>query len=209
MAKRSGVLVHGHEVSPDVVAALRERGFEAQFVDGGLEGWRAGGFATTPWRKPTRWVTRERPQIDRIACPWLIRRFLDPAAESFYVPAASVRGFAAASDATAYDIPDVTYGHVGSECSFDAFIRLHELGAPALAKLATIVRSADTSAPGLAAEAAGLLAVSRGLSSLFTDDHAMLRWGMLVYDALYEGCRDAPSAPLGRDPAKLAASGAA
>ncbi len=184
---------HGHDVGRDAATALRHRGFTVQFVDGGLDGWRAAGLPTAPWQAPTRWVTRERPKIDRIACPWLIRRFIDPAAEFFYVPSADVRAFAAAHHATAYDIPDVTYGHVGSECSFDAFIRLHALDHPALAKLAVIVRGADTAAPDLAREAPGLLAASRGLSALFADDHTMLKWGMLVYDALYEWCRE--SAP--------------
>ncbi len=182
--------VHGHEVSQDAAAALRARSFDARILGGGLEAWRAAGFATTAWRKPTRWVTRERPKIDRIACPWLIRRFIDPAAEFFYVPKDEVRTFAAANDATAYDIPDVTYGHAGAECSFDAFIRLHELRDPALAQLATIVRGADTSALDLAAESPGLLAVSRGLSALFIDDPTMLKWGMLVYDSLYTWCRE-------------------
>ncbi len=140
---------------------------------------------------PTRWVTRARPKIDRIACPWLVRRFIDPSAEFFYVPSAEVRAFAAANAATPYDVPDVTYTHSGAQCSFDAFIRLHELSDPALADLATIVRAADTNALGLAPQAPGLLAVSLGLSASFADDHAMLRWGMLVYDALYASCRQA------------------
>jgi len=144
---------------------------------------------TRPFAAPTRWVTRERPKIDRIACPWLIRRFIDPAAEFFYVPTADVRRFAEANDAEPYDVPDVRYTHVGRECSFDAFVRLHDLEHPALAALAKIVRGADTGAPELAAEASGLLAVSRGLSSTFADDHEMLKWGMLVYDSLYAWCR--------------------
>jgi rhodanese-related sulfurtransferase len=183
--------VHGFEVGKGVAAALRTRGFDATALEGGLEGWRAAGFATAPWTRPTRWVTRERPKIDRIACPWLVRRFIDPAAEFLYVPAADVRACADANEAIAYDIADVDYGHAGSECSFDAFIRLHALSDPALAELARIVRGADTSALHLAPQAAGLLAVSRGLSALFIDDHTMLKWGMLVYDALYVACRDA------------------
>ncbi len=183
--------VHGLEVGTGVAATLRARGFDATALEGGLEGWRAAGFATVPWTRPTRWVTRERPKIDRIACPWLVRRFIDPAAEFFYVPAAEVRAYAAANGATAYDIADVEYGHAGPDCSFDAFVRLHALSDPALAELARIVRGADTSALHLAPQASGLLAVSRGLSALFADDHTMLRWGMLVYDALYVACRDA------------------
>jgi rhodanese-related sulfurtransferase len=200
---------HGHEVSKDAAAALQARSFDARSVEGGLEGWRAAGSATVAWRKPTRWVTRERPKIDRIACPWLVRRFIDPAAEFFYVPSAEVRTFAATNNATAYDIPDVTYGHAGAECTFDAFIRLHELSDPALAQLATIVRGADTSALDLAPQAPGLLAVSRGLSALFADDHTMLKWGMLVYDSLYTWCRETQERAVQGSPGKLGASAAA
>jgi hypothetical protein len=177
--------VHGHEASPEAAAALRARGFDARSLEDGLEGFRAAGFAMRPRRRPTRWVTRERPKIDRIACPWLIRRFIDPAAEFFYVRSGEVGAFAAANGATAYDIAEVAYGHAGAECNFEASIRLHDPGDPALGQLATIVRGADTSALGLAPQAPGLLAVSRGLSALFADDHTMLKWGMLVYDSLY------------------------
>ncbi len=194
---------HGHDVARNAAAALRERGFAARFVEGGLDGWRAAGLATTPWRAPTRWVTRERPKIDRIACPWLIRRFVDPAAEFFYVAPAAVRAFAAANGATAYDVPDVTYSHVGGQCSFDAFVRLHRLDHPALRQLATIVRGADTGALDLAPQAPGLVAASLGLSAMFADDHAMQKWGMLVYDALYEWCRAAQDETHGWYPEKL------
>jgi rhodanese-related sulfurtransferase len=183
--------IRGHEVGKEAAEALRARGLDACYLTGGLEQWRAEAHPTRPYVAPTRWVTRERPKIDRIACPWLIRRFIDSSAEFFYVPKAEVRTFAAANGATAYDIPDVPYGHAGAECSFDAFIRRHEIDHPSLAALAGIVRGADTGALDLAAEAAGLLAVSRGLSALFADDHEMLKWGMLVYDALYEWCRGA------------------
>ena len=181
--------VAGHEVSRDAAAALRAGGLDARALEGGLEGWRAAGNTTAAFRVPTRWVTRERPKIDRIACPWLVRRFLDPAAEFFYVPNAEVRAFAAANHAEPYDIPDVAYSHVGPECSFDAFVRRHGLDHPALAALATIVRGADTAALDLAPQAPGLLAASLGLSAMFSDDHAMLRWGLLVYDSLYAWCR--------------------
>ena len=196
--------VHGLEVGAGVASALRVRGFAATALAGGLEAWRDGGFATAPWQRPTRWVTRERPKIDRIACPWLVRRFIDPAAEFFYVPAAEVRAFGAANGATPYDIAGVDYGHAGAECSFDAFIRRHALLDPALAALARIVRGADTSAPELASESAGLLAASRGLSAMFADDLTMLKWGMLVYDSLYVACRDA-LAVAARAPAALPA----
>lgn len=181
--------VKGHEVGRDAAAALRERGLDARMLAGGLAAWRTGGGRVVPYAEPTRWVTRERPKIDRVACPWLVRRFIDPAAEFFYVPAADVRAFAAANGATPYDVADVPYGHDGERCSFDAFIRLHDLADEALDRLATIVRGADTGAMTLAAQSSGLLAVSQGLSALFADDHAMLRAGMLMYDALYLWCR--------------------
>jgi len=197
--------VHGHAVSQNAAAALAARGFDARFLDGGIAGWRDSGHVTVPFRPPTRWVTRERPKIDRIACPWLIRRFIDPSAEFFYVPNAEVRAFGAANGAEPYDIPDVRYSHDGRECSFDAFIRLHGLTDPALTALATIVRGADTGAPELAPEASGLLAASLGLSRMFRDDHAMLKWGMLVYDSLYEWRRGAQGERHGREPEKLRA----
>jgi rhodanese-related sulfurtransferase len=181
--------VRGHEVSQNAAAALRLRGLDAQYLEGGVEGWRAEGREVRSFTPATRWVTRERPKIDRIACPWLVRRFIDPAAEFFYVPNADVRAFATANDATPYDIPDVDYTHVGPECSFDAFIHRHALSHPALDALAKIVRAADTSTLDRAAQAPGLLAASLGLSAMFADDHAMLKWGMLVYDSLYAWCR--------------------
>lgn len=138
-----------------------------------------------------KWVTRERPKIDRIACPWLIARFIDKAPEFLYVPGDRVMQVAAETGATPYDVPGVELGHVGELCSFDAFLRKYQLTNPALQKLAVIVRAADTGRPDLAPEAAGLLAVSRGLSQNFQDDHEMLEHGMVVYDALYAWCRDA------------------
>ena len=183
--------VRGHEVSRDAAAALRERGLDARFVAGGLEAWRASGGRVAPYAEPTRWVTRERPKIDRIACPWLVSRFIDPAAMFHYVPAAEVRAFADKNGATPYDIAGVPYGHDGERCSFDAFIRIHGLADAALDRLATIVRGADTGVPALTPQSAGLLATSHGLSELFPDDHAMLRAGMTMYDALYLWCREA------------------
>ncbi len=134
---------------------------------------------------PSKWVTRERPRIDRIACPWLIARFIDPKAEFLYVPAQSVRKVAAETGATPYDIPDVEFGHRGEHCSFDAFIRVFEISDPALDRLALIVRGADTSRLELTPQSPGLLAISDGLRANFADDHAMLAHGMVVYDALY------------------------
>ena len=136
-----------------------------------------------------KWVTRERPKIDRVACPWLIARFIDPDAEFLYVPAAKVMDVAQQTGATPYDVPNVDYGHHGEKCSFDAFVERHRLTDPALQRLAVIVRGADTGRPDLTAQSPGLLAVSQGLSAVFADDHEMLRHGMVVYDALYAWCQ--------------------
>ncbi|WP_287601639.1 chromate resistance protein ChrB domain-containing protein [Thiothrix sp.] len=136
-----------------------------------------------------KWVTRERPKIDRIACPWLITRFIDKDAEFLYVPADQVLAVAADSGATPYDIPDVEYSHVGELCSFDAFLDKYNLTDPALQQLAVIVRGADTARLDIAPQAAGLLALSLGLSHNFADDHEMLAQGMVIYDALYAWCK--------------------
>ena len=140
--------------------------------------------------KNSIWVTRERPKIDRIACPWLIARFIDPHAEFLYVPAEKVLEVAKERGGEPYDIPGVRFGHDGERCSFDAFIRHYKLVDPALAKLATIVRGADTSRLDLAPQAPGLYAMSLGLSRNFADDHEMLRHGMVMYDALYAWCKE-------------------
>ncbi|AJW44629.1 TPA: chromate resistance protein [Pseudomonas aeruginosa] len=139
-----------------------------------------------------KWVTRERPKIDRIACPWLVTRFIDEAPEFLYVPAGEVLKVAVDTGAIPYDVPNVELGHHGDRCSFDAFIDKYELDDPALNKLALIVRAADCGQPQLAKEAAGLLAISKGLSLNFADDHEMLKAGMVMYDALYAWCADTP-----------------
>ena len=135
-----------------------------------------------------KWVTRERPKIDRIACPWLVARFIDPNPEFLYVPGGDVMEVAAEIGAIPYDVPGVELGHHGDRCSFDAFIVKYQLDDPALDKLALIVRAADCDAPHLANEAAGLLAISKGLSLNFSDDHEMLEHGKVIYDALYAWC---------------------
>ena len=136
-----------------------------------------------------KWVTRERPKIDRIACPWLIQRFIDRDAEFLYVPANEVLRTAQATGATPYDIPGVEMGHVGERCSFDAFVEKYRLGEnAALQRIALIVRGADTSRLELTPQSAGLHAISLGLARLFTDDHEMLRHGLVMYDALYAWC---------------------
>ena len=137
-----------------------------------------------------KWITREHPKIDRIACPWLIARFIDEAPQFLYVPASEVLEVAAQTGAVPYDIPGVEYGHDGELCSFDAFLKKHHLDEPGLQQLALIVRGADTARPDIAPEAAGLLAISLGLSRCFPDDHEMLRHGMVMYDALYAWCRE-------------------
>ena len=136
-----------------------------------------------------KWVTRERPKIDRIACPWLIARFIDDAPEFLYVPADQVLATAARTGAVPYDIPGVEMTHVAELCSFDAFLSKYELGDPALRQLAVIIRGADTSRLDLTPQSAGLYALSLGLSQVFADDHEMLAHGMVMYDALYAWCK--------------------
>lgn len=136
-----------------------------------------------------KWVTRERPKIDRIACPWLIRRFIEPDAEFLYVPAPQVLEVAEAQQATPYDIPGVEFSHVDDKCSFDAFLTKYGLEDSALQQLAGTVRGADTSRLDLTPQSAGLFAISLGLSANFADDHEMLEHGMVMYDALYAWCQ--------------------
>ena len=175
--------VHGHEVSQEVAKALG-----ARYLEGGIEHW-DGERMAKPAGAPTRWVTGERPKVDRIACPWLMRRFIDPEAEFLYVPAADVLGVAKERTAIPYDVPEVEFSQVGGRCSFDAFLYRYRLTDPALQELALIVRGADTNRPELAPQAAGLVSISLGLSALFADDQEMLAHGMVVYDALYAWCR--------------------
>lgn len=185
--------VHGHEVSQNAAKALRAAGIAAQFLEGGIEeGWRASGgpFDSKPKEASTRWVTRERPKIDRIACPWLIARFVDKDAEFLYVPAKQVRDVARERHAEPYDVADVHFTHDGDLCSFDAFLKHYRLSDPALRRLALIVRGADTAKLELAPQAPGLAAISLGLSRIFPDDLEMLKHGMVVYDALYAWCKD-------------------
>jgi rhodanese-related sulfurtransferase len=207
---------HGHELSQNMTMALRQRGVPAHYLQGGIEQWRAQNLPldAKPAGASTRWVTRERPKIDRIACPWLIRRFVDAQAQFSYVPVAQVQAVAQAESATPYDVnADVAstrFTHDGAQCSFDAFIKIYHLGADnALAKLAAIVRGADTNQLDLAPQAAGLLAISLGMSRNSQAswggappdmqassvpshaDHAMLETMLPVYDALYTWCRAA------------------
>ena len=182
--------VHGHEVSRSVADMLQVAGFDATYLEGGISGW-------TEERLPTsrivgtsdKWVTREHPKIDRIACPWLISRFINRQAQFIYVPANEVLAVSKQTGAVPYDIKDVEFGHVGDRCSFDAIVRIHDINDAALDRLATIVRGADTSRPDLAPQCEGLLAISYGLSANHPDDHEMLKHGMIMYDALYAWCR--------------------
>ena len=190
--------VHGLEVSKDAAAMLREMGFDARFLAGGIHAWRDAGAPIVrrlpaldlPGPAPSRWVTRARPKIDRIACPWLIRRFIDPLATFLYVAAEEVNAVAADERAIPFDVPDVQFAHRGERCSFDALLQDFELSSAALARLASIVRGADTGRLDLAAESAGLLAISRGLGISYADDDAVLAHGVEIYDALYAWCRE-------------------
>jgi rhodanese-related sulfurtransferase len=192
-ASRSVVVycVHGRHVSQGVAAVLRERGLEARFLEDGIAGWRESALPTRRMVAPTpgKWVTRERPKIDRIACPWLISRFIDPEAEFIYVPAVQVLPVASETGATPYDIDGVTFTHEGERCSFDTILRIYDIHDAALDHLAAIVRGADTSRHDLSPQCAGLFAISLGLSANFTDDHEMLAHGLVMYDALYTWCR--------------------
>jgi rhodanese-related sulfurtransferase len=183
--------VRGHQVSQHAAAALAAAGHDASYLEGGIAGWSEAGLPTR--RKGVvathTWVTRERPKIDRIACPWLIARFIDPDAQFIYVPEARVLAVAKESGAIPYDVKGVEYSHEGERCSFDTILRIHDIHDVALDRLAVIVRGADTSRHDLAGQCGGLFAISLGLSANFPDDHEMLTHGMVIYDALYTWCR--------------------
>jgi rhodanese-related sulfurtransferase len=182
---------HGRDVSQGVAAALRLMGVEANYLEGGLGNWIEQGLPTRRniGASPSKWVTRERPKIDRIACPWLIRRFIDPRAEFIYVPKDQVVAVALQTGGTPYDIDGVEFTHEGERCSFDTILRIYEINDAALDHLATIVRGADTSRHDLSPQCGGLFAISLGLSANFPDDHEMLKHGMVMYDALFTWCR--------------------
>lgn len=189
----------GHEMSQMATASLRAQGFDARMLAGGYAAWKDAALPLVTKatlnrlapERPSVWVTRRRPKIDRVACPWLIRRFLDAQARILFVDPPQVPNVAREFGAIPFDIEGVELSHDGERCSFDIMLRLFGLEAePGLARLASIVRGADTARPDLAPEAAGLHAVSLGLSILAgDDDHAMLRQGFTVYDALYAWIR--------------------
>ena len=189
----------GKKLSEGVAAHLRILGADAEILEGGIEAWAAAGLPLVPVasipgqsiKGGTLWVTRSRPKIDRIACPWLIRRFVDPAARFLFVSAGEVAAVAENFGATPFDVDGVFWSHRGETCTFDTMIGEFALHVPALLRLADIVRGADTDRLDLAPQAAGLLAVSLGLSRLHASDLEQLDAGMLVYDALYRWARDA------------------
>ena len=189
----------GAKLSHGVAALLRQAGRDAISLGGGIEAWRDAKLplipaAIIPTRQVmgnTRWVTRHRPKIDRIACPWLIRRFVDPLAEFLFVPPDQVEGVAARFDATAFDMPEGFWTHRGNTCSFDTMLTEFDLQTAPLLQMAKIIRAADTDNLADCREAAGLLAISLGLSRQFSDDLEQLQNAMVVYDALYRWCRDA------------------
>jgi hypothetical protein len=178
-------------VSQGVAASLCAAGVDAAYLEGGVSGWIDKELPTRKRLDPgdRHWITREHPKIDRIACPWLISRFINPNAKFIYVPADQVAAEAERVGANPYDIKGAEFGHVGDRCSFDAIVRIFEIKDPALDYLATIVRGADTSRRDLTPQCDGLHAISLGLSANFPDDHEMLRHGLVIYDALYTWCR--------------------
>jgi rhodanese-related sulfurtransferase len=193
------VCQRGAKLSQGVAAWLRHAGGRAESLEGGFEAWaKAGGLLVQPHRLPsadplgrTVWITRARPKIDRIACPWLIRRFVDPSAVFLYVAASEVLAAAERFDATPFDIEGVFWSHRGENCTFDAMLDEFGLHSQALDRLALIVRGADTDLLGLAPQSAGLLAASLGLSRMYRDDLAQLDAAMGLYDAFYRWARDA------------------
>lgn len=214
-AGRSVVLTcqQGLKLSQGTAAWLRHEGIAAESLEGGFEAWAAAGEALLRTEKlPARdgkgrtvWVTRARPKIDRIACPWLIRRFVDPDAVFLFVKATDVPGVAARFQATPFDIEGVFWSHRGEYCTFDTMLDELGLDTKPLRHLATIVRGADTARLDLAPEAAGLLAVSLGLSRIYRDDVEQLAASMSIYDGFYRWCRDATEETHNWPAAKLSA----
>jgi rhodanese-related sulfurtransferase len=194
------ICADGATASPGVAAWLRQAGLKAETLEGGAEAWSKAGLPAIrekvlPPRDDkgrTIWVTRARPKVDRIACPWLIRRFVDPAAIFLFVAPSEVAGVSDRLDAAPFDVESVFWSHRGELCTFDVMVDELGLGeVPALRHLAVIVRGADTARPELAPQAAGLLAASLGLSRMYGEDQEQLEAGMLLYDAFYRWCRDA------------------
>ena len=189
----------GKKISEGSAAVLRAHGVAAEVLEGGIFAWRDADLPMVPAINiPARnsagqtvWVTRHRPKIDRIACPWLIRRFIDPNAQFLFVAPKEVQLVAEKFNATPFDIEATFWSHREEHCTFDTMIEEWKLENEALSRLATIVRGADTDRHDLAPEAAGLMAASLGLSRMFKDDLAQLDAGMVLYDAFYHWARDA------------------
>jgi rhodanese-related sulfurtransferase len=189
----------GQKLSEGTAALLRCSSVEAEVLEGGHLGWTAAELPAVPadkipkrdGRGRTVWVTRSRPKIDRIACPWLIRRFIDPAAVFLFVTASEVEAVAERFGATPFDIENVYWSHRGEFCTFDVMVKEFGLSTPPLERLATMVRAADTGRLDLSPEAPGLLAASLGLSRMYGDDLEQLSAGLLLYDAFFRWCRDA------------------
>jgi rhodanese-related sulfurtransferase len=200
-ADRSSIVIcqNGEKLSEGVAALLRDAGAAAETLEGGFNAWRSAKLpllAASKLPAPnaegrTVWVTRSRPKIDRIACPWLIRRFIDPTAIILFVAPAEVVAVGKRFGAAPFDIENAFWSHRGELCTFDVMIEEFGLSAPPLLRLAAMVRAADTGRLDLSPEAPGLLAASLGLSRMFDDDLKQLEAGMLLYDAFYRWCRDA------------------
>ena len=191
----------GLKLSQGAAAILRDYGIAAEFLEGGNWGWRDAGNPLVPADKiPTRnadgrsvWVTRQRPKIDRIACPWFIRRFIDRNAQFLFVAPSEVLNVAEKFDATPFDVEDVFWSHRDDHCTFDTMIEEFALETEPLKRLAEIIRGADTNRHDLAPQSAGLMAASLGLSRMYRDDLEQLDAGMVLYDAFYRWARDAVS----------------
>jgi rhodanese-related sulfurtransferase len=201
LRRRPAVVIcqQGQKLSEGTAALLRVAGISAEVLEGGFAAWENTRLPQVAVDKlpprnaagSTVWVTRERPKVDRIACPWLIRRFVDPSAVFLFVAPSEVEAVGERFAATPFDIEGVFWSHRGERCTFDVMIEEFGLAAPPLQRLATIVRAADTGRPDLAPEAPGLLAASLGLSRMYSDDLEQLEAGMNLYDAFYRWCRDA------------------
>ena len=193
------VCEHGKSEAQGRAALLRHQGIDAQTLDGGFAAWRAANEMLLKFEKipelnkeaATVWVTRARPKIDRVACPWLIRRFVDPRAVFLFVAPEEVARVAEKFNATPFDVDDVFWSHRGELCTFDTMIMEFDLDSPALARLAEIVRGADTARLSLSPQSAGLLAASLGFSRMYRDDLDQLEATFPLYDAMYRWCRDA------------------
>ncbi len=200
--------VHGHQVSESAASLLRAAGIEAFYLEGGIEAWRKAGLpvidriAAQTWLGDggSNWVTREAPKIDRLACPWFVRRFVDPTARFHYVSPDQVAAAAEEIGGIPFDIPGVAFTHDGPLCSFDAFVRKFGVRDAALEKVAAIVRGADTAHPELAPQCQGLLAITLGLGAIEQDDHALLEAAMPLYDGLYGWARFAAAETHGWPP---------